>query len=68
MTSVKLVVDVCAESVQNTVRLGSSDLHVSRLGLGSLQWGDTQQGYGSRFNEVGKQLLKPTLLDIGVFV
>lgn len=42
-----------AESVQNTVKLGNSDLQVSRLGLGSLQWGDTQQGFSSRFNEVG---------------
>ncbi len=42
-----------AESVQDTVQLGNSDLQVSRLGLGSLQWGDTQQGFNSRFNEVG---------------
>ncbi|KAK9905483.1 hypothetical protein WJX75_000705 [Coccomyxa subellipsoidea] len=46
-----LLLSAAQESVQNTVQLGSSDLHVSRLGLGSLQWGDTQQGYGSRFNE-----------------
>ncbi|EIE23381.1 oxidoreductase [Coccomyxa subellipsoidea C-169] len=31
--------------------LGRSDLQVSKLGLGTLQWGDTQQGYGSRFSE-----------------
>ena len=47
-----------AESVQNTLQLGNSDLQVSRLGLGSLQWGDTQQGFNSRFNEVGDKSTK----------
>ena len=44
---------MCAGSVQDKIQLGRSDLQVSKLGLGTLQWGDTQQGYGSRFSEVG---------------
>lgn len=44
--------DVHAGSVQDTVQLGNSDLQVTRLGLGTLQWGDTQQGFNTRFNEV----------------
>jgi hypothetical protein len=43
----------CETGLTNTVKLGGSDLHVSRLGIGALQWGDTQQGYGKRYREAG---------------
>ena len=39
-------------STDALVRLGGSDLKVSRLGLGTLQWGDPQNGFGQRFDEV----------------
>ena len=37
---------------KSSVALGSTGLKLSRLGLGTLQWGDTQQGFSNRFTEV----------------
>ena len=37
---------------KSTIQLGSSNLQISRLGIGTLQWGDPQQGFGARFREV----------------
>lgn len=33
------------------MRLGRSDLQVSKLGIGTLQWGDPGSGFGSTFGE-----------------
>lgn len=33
------------------VRLGATDLEVSRVGVGTLAWGDPKQGFGNRFDE-----------------
>lgn len=40
-----------AESVNNTVKLGGSDLNVSKIGIGTIQWGDTTKGFGPMFDE-----------------
>ncbi len=42
----------CAASVPDTASLGKTGLTVSALGIGTLQWGDTQCGYGSQYDEV----------------
>ncbi|BDA47314.1 Uncharacterized oxidoreductase At1g06690, chloroplastic [Coccomyxa sp. Obi] len=62
----RFVYNAAQESVQNTVQLGNSDLQVSRLGLGSLQWGDTQQGFNSRFNEDQLKEVFNTAVDGGI--
>jgi hypothetical protein len=41
-----------AASAPDTAVLGQSGLTVSSLGIGTLQWGDTQCGYGSQYDEV----------------
>ena len=41
-----------AASAPDTAVLGKSGLTVSSLGIGTLQWGDTQCGYGSQYDEV----------------
>jgi aryl-alcohol dehydrogenase-like predicted oxidoreductase len=33
------------------MKLGRSDLQVSRLGIGTLQWGDPGSGFGNTFGE-----------------
>ena len=33
------------------MKLGRSELQVSRLGIGTLQWGDPDSGYGTTFGE-----------------
>lgn len=33
------------------MKLGRSDLQVSRLGIGTLQWGDPGSGFGTTFGE-----------------
>lgn len=42
----------CAGSPASTVKLGGSDLEVSRLGIGTIRWGDTSKGFGSSFDAV----------------
>lgn len=37
--------------VAEVMRLGRSELSVSRLGIGTLQWGDPGSGFGSTFGE-----------------
>lgn len=39
------------ESSTEIMRLGRSDLQVSKLGIGTLQWGDPGSGFGSTFGE-----------------
>lgn len=36
----------------STINLGGSDLKVSKIGIGTIQWGDTTRGYGPMFDEV----------------
>ncbi len=50
-----------AESPAMTVKLGASDLEVSRLGIGTIQWGDTTKGYGPTFDEAS--VLLPASVD-----
>jgi aryl-alcohol dehydrogenase-like predicted oxidoreductase len=40
-----------AIGVAEVMRLGRSELSVSRLGIGTLQWGDPGSGFGSTFGE-----------------
>ena len=42
----------CAASAPDTASLGRTGLTVSSLGIGTLQWGDTQCGYGKQYDEV----------------
>ena len=42
------------------VPLGGSSLTVSRIGLGTLGWGDPGAGYGERYSEV----LLPKILPV----
>lgn len=35
------------------MKLGRSDLEVSRLGIGTIRWGDTSKGFGASFDTVG---------------
>jgi len=47
---------VCAssgatESPATTLKLGNSELEVSRLGIGTIRWGDTTKGFGPTFDE-----------------
>lgn len=48
--SVQALVEA-AESPVSTVKLGGSELKVSKIGIGTIQWGDTTKGYGSIFDE-----------------
>ncbi|CAL5220745.1 g2805 [Coccomyxa viridis] len=41
----------CDAGAQAHVQLGSSQLKVSKIGLGTLQWGDTQKGFNNTFRE-----------------
>lgn len=36
----------------DTTSLGKSGLKVSSLGIGTLQWGDTQCGFGKQYDDV----------------
>ena len=44
-------IDVAA-SAPDTASLGKTGLTVSSLGIGTLQWGDTQCGYGKQYDDV----------------
>ena len=46
-----MVTGLTAESTPR-IELGKSGLQVSRIGIGTLQWGDPGQGFGDRFSEV----------------
>lgn len=35
----------------STINLGESELKVSKIGIGTIQWGDTTRGYGPMFDE-----------------
>lgn len=39
------------DSSDNYVTLGRSSLKVSKIGIGTIQWGDTTKGYGPMFDE-----------------
>ncbi|KAL3139425.1 hypothetical protein ABBQ38_003756 [Trebouxia sp. C0009 RCD-2024] len=39
------------ESAPDTTSLGKTDLQVSSLGIGTLQWGDNQCGYGKQYDD-----------------
>ena len=41
-----------AASAPDTTTLGKSGLKVSSLGIGTLQWGDTQCGFGKQYDDV----------------
>lgn len=41
----------CAPKTDDYISLGRSDLIISSVGVGTLAWGDPNQGYGSRFDE-----------------
>ena len=41
-----------AASAPDTTSLGKSGLKVSSLGIGTLQWGDTQCGFGKQYDDV----------------
>ncbi|KAK9805143.1 hypothetical protein WJX72_001699 [[Myrmecia] bisecta] len=40
-----------AATKADLIPLGSTDLRVSRLGIGTLQWGDPQCGFGAQYDE-----------------
>ena len=39
-------------SAEGTARLGASGIKISKLGIGTLQWGDPASGFGGRYDEV----------------
>lgn len=45
------VLSVAAAVAPASVKLGGSELRVSPLGLGTLQWGDPGCGYGKQYDE-----------------
>jgi len=45
--------------------LGKSGLSVSSMGIGSRKWGDTSEGYGSRFTEEDLSLVFETAISMG---
>eukprot|EP00873_Tetraselmis_striata_P045265 jgi/Tetstr1/465529/TSEL_010198.t1 len=60
----------CASSAQDAgiseMRpLGKSGLSVSSMGIGSRKWGDTSEGYGSRFTEEDLSLVFETAISMG---
>lgn len=53
-------------SAPDTAVLGKSGLTVSSLGIGTLQWGDTQCGYGSQYDEAQLQEVFAAAVEGGV--
>ncbi len=47
----KSPVFVVAVDAADVMRLGRTELEVSRLGIGTLQWGDPGSGFGDTFGE-----------------
>lgn len=54
------------DASRDYVKLGRSDLEVSRCGVGALAWGDPNQGFGSRFDEPAVQDIFNMAVDLGL--